>query len=239
MPAVQSAPSAVPRTPWRTIARALLTRPYRQLVLFSCIFSLINGLTAAVHNTFPRRVLDISYPTMQSLLAMMRVGQTALAPAAGRACDRWGCRPVMIVAQLTVATGPLFLLAATPERWWWIVGAYVAWMAYAGMNVGIDTVKLKLAPADNTLPYLSVYYALSDLAFGASTIAGGWLFDRLEGHGVATLDVYAWFFLVGWLGRSLVAALLVPLEEPGAARVRDMFRALVGVRATAGPRGES
>jgi len=178
MPGVQAAPSAVPRRPWRAIVRAVFTRPYQQLVLFSCVFSLVNGLTAAAQSTYPRRVLDISYPAMQSLIAMMRFGQTALAPSLGRACDCWGCRPVMIVSQLVVATGPLFLLAATPERWCWIIGAYVAWIAYAGMNVGIDTLKLKLAPADNTMPYLAVYYALSDLAYGTATIAGGWLRRR-------------------------------------------------------------
>jgi MFS family permease len=226
MPGVESAPSAVPRAPWRAIARAMLTRPYRQLVLFSCCFSLVNGFTAAAQGTYPRRVLDISYPMMQSLLAMMRVGQTALAPTMGRWCDRFGCRPVMIASQLAVATGPLFLLLATPHAWWWIVGTYVVWMAYAGLNVGIDTVKLKLAPQDNTAPYLAAYYAMSDLAFGTATIAGGWLFDRLVDRGADLLDVYAAFFVAAWIGRTLVAALLVPLEEPGASRVRDMAVAL-------------
>ena len=238
MPGVESAPSAVPRTPWRAIARAMVTRPYRQLVLFSCCFSVVNGLTAAAQGTFPRRVLDVSYPTMQSLLAMMRVGQTALAPTMGRWCDRFGCRPVMIVSQLVVATGPLFLFAATPDNWWWIAGTYVAWMAYAGLNVGIDTLKLKLAPQDNTAPYLAAYYAMSDLAFGAATIAGGWLFDRLVDSGTDLQSAYAAFFVAAWLGRTLVAALLVPLAEPRAAHVREMVVALLThtKHQSAGPR---
>jgi MFS family permease len=222
MPGVEAAPSAVPRTPWRAIARAMVTRPYRQLVLFSTVFSLVNGFTAAAQATFPRRILDISYEQMQSLVAMMRMGQTALAPAMGRWCDRVGCRPVMIVSQLIVATGPLFLLAASPAEPWWIVGAYVAWIAYAGMNVGIDTVKLKLAPQDNTAPCLAVYYAVGDLGFGTATVLGGWLFDRLVERGIEAVDVYAAFFVAGWLGRTLVVALLAPLEEPGAQRLRDI-----------------
>jgi MFS family permease len=229
MPGVEAAPSAVPRTPWRAIARAMVTRPYRQLVLFSTVFSLVNGFTAAAQATFPRRILDISYEQMQSLIAMMRVGQTALAPTMGRWCDRFGCRPVMIVSQLIVATGPLFLLVATPVQPWWIVGAYVAWIAYAGMNVGIDTVKLKLAPQDNTAPCLAVYYAVGDLGFGTATVLGGLLFDRLVERGIEAADVYAAFFVAGWLGRTLVVALLAPLEEPGAQRLRDIVnRAAAG-----------
>lgn len=237
MPGVEYLPSAAPRTPWRAVARAMFARPYRQLVLFSSCFSPVNGITAAAQGTFPWRGLGVSYPAVQGLLAMMRLGQTALAPTAGRACDRFGCRPVMIVSQLAVATGPLFLLAAAREHWWWIVGAYVAWIAYAGMNVGIDTLKLKLAPADNTLPYLTVYYALSDLSYGAATIAGGWLFDRLQDRGVAILEIYIGYFVVGWLGRTLVAALLMPLEEPGAARLRELLRALARGRPAMEERG--
>jgi hypothetical protein len=48
---------------------------------------------------------------------MMRVGQCAIAPAMGRLTNAWGNRPVMILSQLVVATGPLFFYLATPEHW--------------------------------------------------------------------------------------------------------------------------
>jgi hypothetical protein len=124
---------------------------------------------------------------------------------------------------LIVATGPLFLFMATRETWWWLIGAYVAWIAYAGMNVGIDNLKLKLAPADNNVPYLTAYYAMGDLIHGSSILLAGWLFDRLEDRGFDLLHIYAGTFLLGWLARSLVVALLMPIEEPGAWRVRDML----------------
>jgi hypothetical protein len=111
---------------------------------------------------------------------------------------------------------------ATRERWWWLVGAYVAWIAYAGLNVGLDNLKLKLAPVDNNIPYLTAYYTVSDLIFGASVLVAGWVFDRLEDRGFDIMTIYAGTFLLGWLGRTLVAALLVPIEEPGAWRVRQL-----------------
>ena len=137
--------------PWRAVVRAMSQRPYRQLVLFSCVFSFVNGITQAAQGTYPRRVLDVSYQGLQTIVATMRAGQMALAPTMGRWCDAFGSRPVMILSQLVVATGPLFLFMATRERWWWLVGAYVAWIAYAGLNVGLDNIKLKLAPADNNV----------------------------------------------------------------------------------------
>jgi MFS family permease len=151
----------------------------------------------------------------------------AIAPTMGRWCDTYGSRPVMIGSQLVVATGPLFLFMATRETWWWLLGAYLAWIAYAGLNVGLDDIKLKLAPSDNNAPYLAAYYSASDLIFGSSILLAGWMFDRLEDRGFNTLSIYAGTFLVGWIGRTLVAALLVPIREPGAWRVRDAMRHVV------------
>jgi MFS family permease len=223
MPGVEYLPSAVPRLPWRNVVRAMTQPPYRQLVLFSGAFAFVNGITQAAQGTFPPRILKIPYFGMQTLLATMRAGQMALAPTVGRWCDAFGSRPVMIVSQLVVATGPLFLFMATRERWWWLIGAYVAWIAYAGLNVGLDNIKLKLAPADNNAPYLAAYYTVSDVIFGSSILLAGWTCDRLEDRGFDILDIYAGIFLLGWLGRTLVAALLVPIEEPGAWRVRDFI----------------
>lgn len=222
MPGVEYLPSAVPRTPWRAIWRALARRPYRQLVLFSGAFAVVNGITQAAQGTYPPRMLKISYQGMQTMIATMRAGQIALAPTMGRWCDAFGSRPVMILSQLVVATGPLFLLLATREHWWWLMGAYVVWMAYAGLNVGLDNIKLKLAPADNNAPYLAAYYSVSDLLFGTSIVLAAWICDRLEDRGYEILQIYAGMFLLGWIGRTLVAALLVPIEEPGAWRVRDL-----------------
>ena len=118
------------------MARALYEPSYLWLIAFNCWFSLVNGITAAVQETFPIRVLNIQYATRQLMQGMMRAGQFAIAPWMGRLVDRWGNRPVMFVSQLITATGPLFFLAATPERPWLVVGAFVVWIAFAGLNIG-------------------------------------------------------------------------------------------------------
>jgi Na+/melibiose symporter-like transporter len=223
MQGVEYSPSAVPRAPWQSVLRAMSQPPYSRLVIYSCGLSLVNGITQAAQATYSPRVLKISYQGLQTITATMRAGQMAIAPTMGRWCDAFGSRPVMIVSQLIVATGPLFLFFATPEHWWWLTGAYLVWIAYAGLNVGLDNLKLKLAPADNNAPYLAVYYSVGDFIFGASVLAAGWTCDRLEDRGFDLLNIYAGIFLLGWLGRTLVAALLVPIDEPGAWRVRELL----------------
>jgi MFS family permease len=237
MPAIQYMPSAVPRTPWRALARATFQPPYRRLLAFSCFFAVVNGITGAAQNMYPQRVLKVSYAGMRTLSGMMRVGQSGIAPAMGRLTDAWGNRPVMILSELIVATGPLFFLLATPERWWWLIGAYVVWIAYAGLNVGLDNVKLKLAPADNNAPYLSAYYAISDLAYGISTVIGGIYFDQLLAKGRDAMAVYAGLFVAGWLGRTMSTIFLFRLPEPGALRLRDLPARIASRRRAAPPAG--
>jgi MFS family permease len=216
LPAMGTTGSARPQSPWRTLIQALVDRPYRRLLAFSCWHGMVTGITAAAQELYPIRVLRLQYYDRQALQAILYSGQSAIAPWMGRLVDRWGNRPVMIVCQLIVATGPLFFLMATPEKPWIVAGAFLVWITYAGMNVGLDNIKLKLAPAENNAPFLAVYFAISNLANGFATILGGFAWDRLRLDGEDILWLYSTLFIVGWLGRTLTTVFLARLIEPGA-----------------------
>ena len=136
----------------------------------------------------------------------MRAGQMALSPAIGSASDRIGNRPVLELSQAVVVLGPLFYFLASPEHPWWIIGAWTVWSAYAGLNICLTNIMLKLAPADNNAGYIASFEALGGVAYGLSTIAGGVLLDRLRGLsfqspiGAMPLDHFAVLFLFGTVG---------------------------------------
>jgi MFS family permease len=222
IPGLPQAPSAVPRAPWRSLGRALVDPAYARLLLFYFWFSIANGITSTAQERFPIGVLNISYTVRQILQGLMRTGQTAIAPWAGRLVDRFGNRPIMIVSQLIVSTGMLFYLFASPDRPWFVAGAFIVWSAYAGLNVGLDNIKLKLAPADNNTPFVSIYYAVGDLANGITTVVGGVIYDHLVAEKTRVSSLYTWIFLTGFIGRMLAVPLLAWLIEPGARRVRDL-----------------
>lgn len=222
MPSMSSAPSAVPRAPWRSIWHALVDPGYRRLLLFFFWFSLANGFTATAQELFPIRVLKIKYEFRQALQGMMRAGQLAIAPWAGRLVDRFGNRPIMIVSQFIVSSGLIFFLVATPERPWLIGGAFLVWSAYAGLNVGLDNIKLKLAPADNNAPFVAIYHATGDLANGIATVIGGCIYDYIAAEKTAATGFYTQIFLIGMVSRILAVPLLARLIEPRARRVRDL-----------------
>ena len=224
MPGLPNSPSAVPRAPWRSIRRVLVDPAYARLLLFYFWFSIANGMTATAQEKFPISVLNIAYPVRQLLQGMMRAGQMTIAPWVGRLVDRVGNRPVMIVSQVIVSTGLLFFLIATPERPWVIGGAFLVWSAYAGLNVGLDNIKLKLAPADNNAPFVAIYYATGDLANGIATVIGGCIYDHLVADKTHASSFYTWIFIVGLFGRLLAVPLLSWLIEPGARRIHTLLR---------------
>jgi MFS family permease len=219
MPSADLSASAVPKLPWRSLASAVANPAYRRLLAFSVCFALASGITLSAQQLYPIRVLDIPYASLNGLSSialstLMWAGQSWLAPRAGRLADHHGNRRVMFVSLLFAASGLLFFWAATPARAWLIVGAYLAWIAYAGLNVGLDNMKLKLAPNNNNAPYLAAFHAAGDFANGLSIILGGLLYDRLAQGGSESLSLFANLFLLGWIARTATAVLIVRLIEP-------------------------
>jgi Na+/melibiose symporter-like transporter len=195
---------------------------FRRLIYFGCWFSFFNGVTQSVQYLYPARVLLISLGVMLILKTGMRVGQLAVSPRMGRLADRMGNRPVMLITLPIVASGPLFYFLSTPDHWYLMIGAWIVWIAYAGLNVCLPNLMLKLSPGEERTAYIASFYAISGLCIAASTLLGGVLYDRFLD---ARFDVLGWqlnfyeySFLFGWITRTMGVFLLwLVVEVP----VRD------------------
>ncbi|QDU94152.1 MFS transporter [Lignipirellula cremea] len=189
------------------------------LLAYSAWFALVNGVTQSAQSIYPKRVLLFSLFWIIAFTTCMRVGQMALAPAVGRWIDRHGHRGLLIVSQLIVALGPCFYLLATPEQPWWIAGAWLVWIAYVGLNIGLPSLLLKLAPARNRALWIAGYFAVSGLMYGIGTLSGGVLFDRLQDRTFTlaaaglTLDRFGLLFLAGAVLRASGAVWLLGIKE--------------------------
>jgi MFS family permease len=195
-------------------------RRFLRLVFFGCWFALSTGLTQSAQYAYPEQVLGFGLFTMLALRTGMRCGQWTISPWMGRLADQVGNRPVMIVSLLLVAQGPLFYLLATPDRRWWLVGAWAVWIAYAGLNVCLPNLMLKLSPEESNTPYIAAYFTVTGLCYAANSVLGGILYDKCDdihaliGGGDIGLDPYQVLFLLGWVARTLgVLVLLLVIEE--------------------------
>ena len=212
-------PSILHENPIRRLFAPLSDGRFRRLIYFGCWFSFFNGVTQSVQYLYPARVLLVSLFVMLALKTGMRLGQLGISPTAGRLADHYGNRAVMLVSLPIVATGPLFFFFATPEAWYWMIGAWVVWIAYAGLNVALPNLMLKLSPGEQKTGYIVSYYAISGLAVALGTILGGLLFDRYGDIQLTLtdglkLDFYQASFLFGWITRTLGVVWLLLIVEP-------------------------
>ena len=169
MPGMPNTPSARPRAPWRSIAHALRRSGLSSPADF-CLLVLhrqwrnrggAGGLSAAFScysPTPPDRCCKVYCE-----------GQFGIAPWMGRLVDLWGNRPVMVLSRSS-SHRPAILSVGHADQPWFVAGGLFVWIAYSGLNVGLDNIKLRLAPADNNAPFVAVYHAVSDLANGVAIV---------------------------------------------------------------------
>lgn len=229
---IRSCGQRAPQLSLRELLAPLRDGRYWRLLFFGCSLAFFNGLTQSIQFLYPLQVLGVPLLAFLCLRSVMRVGQISISPAIGRLADRFGNRPVMIACQLIVATGPAFYLLATPEQPWWFAMAWLAWIAYAGLNVCLPNLMIKLATSEQRAAYIATYFAVTGIAYGLSTVAGAWIASKYATWSYASTffgtsidwNITELMLFIGWCGRSACVLLLFWIIEPGAKSVRQMLR---------------
>ncbi len=232
MPAVGSlevkSPLAGARNLVDLLLQPLFDRASRRLLLYGCWFSFFNGLFSTAQNIFPKAVLGLELGAMNLMQATMRLGQIGVSGAVGPISDRRGNRPVLVVCQLLVGTAPLFYFVASPAQPYWLYGAWILWSAYAGINICLPNLTMRLAPPGRHAANLAAYYALTSVFLTAGTFLGGYLFDlypKQTWHVFGwSLDRYTLAFLLAWITRTAGSGIVATVPEPGVGRRASAVR---------------
>jgi hypothetical protein len=101
--------------------------------------------------------------------------------------------------------------------------------AYAGHNICLPNLALKLAPTEEKSPYVAAHEALASICHAAATLAGGFLLDWLSDSsvlnrwGLSGLNPYVAIFGFALLLRLLAVPLAMAIVEPGAWRWRQIL----------------
>jgi hypothetical protein len=117
-------------------------------------------------------------------------------------------------------------------RWhaWLLLGAWALWSFYAGHNICLPNLALKLAPVSEKSPYVAAHEAVASLFHGLITLAGGFLFDWLNDSealsriGLSAINHYLAIFGLAVLFRMLAVLLAMAIDEQGAWKWREIVR---------------
>ena len=218
-----------------SLLRPLADPRMRWLLAFGIWFSIANGLTQSAQFLFPIVALALPLFVRNVYTSGMRLGQAALAPAVGWNVDIFGNKRMLILAQLIVAVGPLFFVLANHTRqqptdhyfgwqlsWWVLGGAWLVWIAYIGLNIGLPNLMLKLAGPAAKASYVAWYFALTGVVYGVCSILGGALYQWLRDTeptwslGSIVINHDDMVFTAGFVLRVLAVLWLLPLQEPTA-----------------------
>ncbi len=203
--------------PWKRAA-CLKTRFFEILVpfrlpaflpflMFGVWIQIANGLTQSPQSLYQMNVLEVTMLTALLLQSWTRIGQMFSSGITAHFIDRYGNYPVIAVALLIVALGPLCYMLSTAVYWQWIILAATLWIGWIGVNIGINNLTLSLAPPSVRSSAIALYFTMTTLAFGLATMVGGSLFDLYSKQSFViwgcrnAVSYYTLAFLAGWFLR--------------------------------------
>ena len=214
------APRRVPeREPFGTLWRATWASPeHRRVFAFFSAWNVALGVAVPFWAKYMERDLGMSTAAIgvQGTVGLL-VG-AAFAPAWGRAIDRVGLRPVLLMNACAIAGIPFLWIFARPGRVFpvWIDSVAVG-IFWTGFNLAALNVPLSCAPPRGRATFLGVFAALTGLAMGGACILGGAIASLLgpgpiDVLGVPTAVPQVMFLLSGCL-RALSLPLAVRMPD--------------------------
>ena len=183
LPDIPVRPAAPVNSGWGVLRDAWRNRPLRFLLIHNWWLAFANGLTQAAFFSFSAGTLGIGRGTYYLLSGTMQLAMIPVSWWAGVACDRSGSRAPLVWGVLVASCGLLFWLAATPERWWLLFGAYLLWGGFAAANIAGRNLLFTLAPRSDNSAHLALFQQIAGLLAGISGLLGGLWLDVLRESG--------------------------------------------------------
>jgi MFS family permease len=229
IPAAEAAPRIErPAGPRVGLMEPLKAANFRRLVGFYAMWNLAVNVAAPFVPVYLLQKLGLPLwyvvvlSTISSLMGLVANNAwTALA-------HRFGTKPVVLLATLADAFGPLLLVFTDASAVWLLLLIHAGGMFNTPLAVGPDNFVLKLAPRQNASSYMAVFRAVVGPATAIAAIFGGWAAGSLQGDSVGSaLPGLKMVFLASFGLRLASLGLLAGVAEPGAYSLLEIGRLLL------------
>lgn len=231
VPAAEVAAPTEKRPPFRTLLAAPLREAnFRRVVLFYAAWNLAVNLAAPFYAVFFMQKLGLPVWYVVVLTTLASLSGMAANNFWTRLAQRFGIKPVVLVATLGDALYPLMLVFVTGDWTWVLLAVHLTGIFNTPIAIGPDNFILKLTPQRNASSYMAVFRAVVGPATAVAAIVGGWMASLYTTQelqiGIGALGGLKIVFLVSGVGRLASLALLWGVHEPKARTVRQVVRVL-------------
>lgn len=172
--------------------------------------------------------LKMGFTLMAVHLAAVAFIRMLAGPIWGRAVDRVGARPVLIVCSFGICLVPLIWLPSREGVLWpLVVDAIVAGILWSGHAVAAFAHPLATTKREHRPFYLAAFSTAGGLAYAATSSLGGATASLIPAHftlGAFSFDNYHVLFFLSSLARAAAAVLALKIAEAGAQPVAELVR---------------
>lgn len=208
-------------------------RAFWPLLAFSSVFGAANGLANPFWTPFQLQELHLGFEYVNGWFVLLLGAMTILSlPLWGRLSDRFGNRPVIAIAVALTCTHPYYYVFATPERWWLMFfDAGSSGVAWAGYNLAIFNLVLRLAPRDRRELYIATQAVTIGVLQATFSVFAGRFVNHLDPKLVLPLPLIApggldprqQIFLVTAIARlACLGFFLGAVQEPKSKPIRSV-----------------
>ncbi len=194
-------------------------RAFRKMLAVFAAWNIAIGVSAAFFA--PHMLLNLKMSFFQIGLYSCATATVAVVSSRlwGSFIDRFGSKPVLNLCAFGIALIPIIWLFPQENSIWILIPeAIYSGLLWAGFNLAAFTMPLDRSPRENRTLYLSVFAAVTGLAFFAASIIAGLVAQYLSGWSQVltglTFINYHLLFLGSAILRIITAALITSFHEP-------------------------
>lgn len=223
---------------WSMMRQPLMDKNFRRFMWFTASMTFATGYIGQFVWLYLFDVAKMSKTMANALLVSGPLIITMLAlPIWGRLVDRFGRKPVLIIAGLLVVIGPLPWMFITKSNWWqaYTVAA-ISTFAWPGIELANFNILLGMSESRGGRRYGTAYIAVISLVSAGAGVLSGlfggvlaeWLKDFQGSLFGWPLTYHGVLFIISSFLRLAALAWLIGLEDTGAYSARSTFRYLAG-----------
>jgi HEAT repeat protein/MFS family permease len=213
----------------------LADRNFRRLMLFNTVFSVGQNFAAPFFLVYGLENLHFTYVWLQIFAVLTGLATLTATPLWGYLSDRFGNKPLLILATFGVFLLPLGWTLTIPDRLAYnliLIGLnnMAGGLFWSGVSLTQFNLLISLSPPQRTSVYVAAMAAVTGLAGGLAPLAGSALMRALEGwqghlFGLTLLNYHVTFCIAALL-RIGSLLFLRPVEDAQAASARDVLQQL-------------